>query len=204
VHPIKDPKTGIIKDVIISQLARGLVKWDRRTGYKTWRRYVPGLNITIPWPERDVPEPKETPADTKRDDFEATTFIPTLLTPPIPEAVIDELRNRFSKFRTRHEPWYIAKKEAEEAEKHARNKGADYMLTPLEELHRQQRAARKALGQPQLSDEMLEKIGRVIAKNKAAALSAAGMSQVQNPSAALLDPLIPAPGSIPEHHPPPQ
>lgn len=187
VHPIKDPKTGSIRDVIIEKLARSKVKWDRHTGYRTWRRFIPGLNITIPWPPREAVERKDTDADTPRAEVVAQTFIPTLLQPPMPEALIDELRNRYSRFRTRHEPLYVARKEREEELKREEKLSVATMRTPVQEYNSQQRALRRARGQPQLTDEMLKRIGEVIAKNKAAALSAAGAEEV----ASAIDPSAP-------------
>ena len=198
VHPIKDPKTGVVKDVIIDKLARSKVKWDRHTGHRVWRRFIPGLNITIPWPARDRPERKDQPADTPQVDVSLQSFIPTLLRPPVPDSLIDELRNKFSRFRTRHEAWYVAKKERAEELKHERRASVDTMRTPVEEFNRQQRLLRKARGQPVLSDEMLVKIGEVIAKNKASALSAAGATQVSS----IVDPSIPR-GPPRESHPAP-
>ena len=40
------------------------------------------------------------------------------------------------------------------------------MMTPLKELHRKERAERKARGKPQLSEELLAKIGEVMAQNQ--------------------------------------
>ena len=105
----------------------------------------------------------------------------------MPEDLIDELRNRYSKFRTRHTPEYIAKIEALEAEKKARQKGArvEEMLLPVQEYNRKMRQQRRERGAPELSDEMLEKIGEVIAKNKlarsqgAVAPAEAGVDKVQ-------------------------
>lgn len=197
VHPIKDPKTGAIRDVVIDKLARSKVKWDRHTGYRTWRRFIPGLNITIPWPPRETIERKDTDADTPHANVVEETFIPTLLRPPMPEALVDELRNRYSRFRTRHESIYVAKKEREEELKREKKLSVATMHTPVQEFNRQQRALRKARGQPQLTDEMLERIGEVIANNKAAALSAAGAEEV----APAIDPSIPSSSSGPEAQP---
>ncbi|KAL2759382.1 hypothetical protein ACRALDRAFT_1067783 [Sodiomyces alcalophilus JCM 7366] len=191
IHPLTDPKTGLTRDVIVRNLTAGPVKWHRQTGWRAWTRYITGLNVAIPWPER-TPQPREDhPCDTKRADVEEPTFVPTLLRPPVPDGLIDELRNRYSKFRTRHEEAYILRKEAEAAEKQARHKQAQSMLTPLQEFNRQQRALRRERGQPMLSEEMLAKIGQVIARNKTAALDAAGMSEVKKKDAAT--------GDVPTH-----
>ncbi len=166
VHPLPDPKTGQVCDVIIRELKPIGITHDKPTRRVSFGRFVPGLNVRIPWPEV-APKPREEhPIDTKRIDLEVRTFVPTLLRPPIPEAVLDELRGRYSKFRTRHTPEYVAKKEAEEAEKQARKKSAKEMLLPVQEYNRKMREQRRALGQPELTNEMLAKIGEVIARNK--------------------------------------
>lgn len=181
VHPLTDPATGRTRDVIIRHLRHGRVFVDKVTGRREWTRVVPGLGITIPWPnEEDSPTPdptrnaKEYPgADTLRIDVEERTFVPTLLRPPMPPAVIDELRNRYSVFRTRHDPEYIARKEAEwgaaDAARAARNgRGVvvpPEMRTPLMELHLKEKAERKQRPEPVLTEEMLEKIGAVIARS---------------------------------------
>ncbi|KAK4455039.1 hypothetical protein QBC34DRAFT_391398 [Podospora aff. communis PSN243] len=176
VHPLPDPTTGIVRDVIVRQLKPISIVHDRPTRKVSYSRIIPGENVKIPWPKIE-PRPKfEYDCDTKRAEVEERTYVPTLLTPPMPQSVLDELRGRYSKFRTRHEPEYIAKIEAQEAEKEARKKSAKTMLLPVQELNRKLRAERRALGQPVLTEEMLEKIGQVIAKNRA--MRAAGKNPV--------------------------
>ncbi|KAI1799293.1 hypothetical protein F4811DRAFT_112051 [Daldinia bambusicola] len=166
VHPIKDPSTGVTRDVIINQLVHSGFLHDRVSGKRRWSRIVPGLNIAIPWPKKEEQEFKDYKADTLRIDVEDKTFIPTLLRPPMPEALIDELRNKYSRFRTRHDPEYVARLEAEEkaAEQH-KGRAEDSMRTPLQEFHRAQREGKKKKGKPRLTREMLEKIGEVMARN---------------------------------------
>lgn len=166
VHPIADPETGVTRDVIIRELKPIGIRHDRPTRKVAFGRVVPGLNVRIPWPKQDAQEHEDNADDTLRLEVEERTFVPTLLRPPVPESVVDELRNRYSKFRTRHTPEYVAKIEAEEAEKKARKRGAvDDMLLPVQEYNRQMRAARRERGRPELSEEMLEKIGEVVAKS---------------------------------------
>lgn len=168
VHPLPDPATGTVRDVIIRELKPIRITHDRPTRKVFFSRLVPGLNVQIPWPKTPPTIREEYPGDTLRLDVEERTFVPTLLRPPMPETVIDELRNKYSKFRTRHTPEYIAKVEAREAEKKARRKGAraEEMLLPLQEYNRKMRELRRQRGKPELTEEMLEKIGEVIAKNK--------------------------------------
>ncbi|KAK8094535.1 kow domain-containing protein domain-containing protein [Apiospora hydei] len=176
VHPVFDPKTGVTRDVIINQLVHRSIVHDRLTGKVEWTRLVPGLNISIPWPKEEEKEVADHKVDTLRIDVEARTFVPTLLRPPMPETIIDELRNKYSKFRTRHEPEYLARLEEQEQAKKDRVYLMDSMRSPLQELHRAERERKKKKGKPRLTVEMLEEIGKVIAKNRQRTLEAAGVS----------------------------
>ncbi|KAL1894529.1 hypothetical protein Sste5346_005764 [Sporothrix stenoceras] len=191
VHPLTDPVTGNTRDVIIRELKPVGFFRDRPTRRSGFSRVVPGLNVRIPWPRTAPTEHEDQDVDTLRIYAEQVTFVPTLLRPPAPEAVLDELRNKYSRFRTRHTPEYIAAKEAEEAAKAEAKKygpalvkgrqpglSPPGMRTPLEEFHIQQKALRRARGQPELSDDMLEQIGRLMAQSKISALDNAGMSEV--------------------------
>lgn len=174
VHPLQDPKTRKFRDVIINELAPREIFHDKPTGRTTWRRVVPGLNVHIPWPrafkEEDRNETTKTHTDHECDtlqiDVEESTFVPRLLTPGMPAEVIDELRNKYSKFRTRHEPEYIAKKEAEERAKVARRRGISVeMMTPLQELNRKIKEEKRQRPVPELTDAMLERIGQLMLRN---------------------------------------
>ncbi|CAK7202912.1 hypothetical protein SEUCBS139899_005639 [Sporothrix eucalyptigena] len=195
VHPLTDPETGRTRDVIIRELRATAFYRDRVTRRLTFSRIVPGLNVRIPWPRIAPTEHEDKDGDTLRIHAEQVTFVPTLLRPPAPDAVLDELRNRYSRFRTRHTAEYIAAKEAEEAaKKEAKKYGSALvkgtqpgvsppgMRTPLEEFHIQQKALRRERGQPELTDDMLEKIGRLMAQSKISALESAGMSELPPPS----------------------
>ncbi|KAK5989330.1 hypothetical protein PT974_10845 [Cladobotryum mycophilum] len=191
VYPITNPETGVTKDAIINQLKAvppnmqsPNMSLDRWQYGKKWDRVVPGINVVIPWPEAELPEFETTAADTVRENVEDRTFYYSLLSPPMPDSVVDELRNKYSKFRTRHEAWYIAKKEAAEAAKKGRLDAIRSMQTPLDEFHEKQRELRAERGEPELTDEMLAKLGEFMAKKKATALENAGVSEVSTTSAA--------------------
>ncbi|KAI9054195.1 hypothetical protein LZ554_001366 [Drepanopeziza brunnea f. sp. 'monogermtubi'] len=177
VHPLPDPETGVVRDVIIKKLVSKYCSIpNQRKGY--WIRIIPGLNIKVPFPKTAPKEHVDCEGDTLPQDVDAKTFVPSLLTPPMPGSVIDELRNKYSVFRTRHEPEYIARKEREEEEKEARKKLVKKMRTPLNEANRKARKERKKLGKGTLTPEMLEKIGQVIASKRNLALEGAGMEKV--------------------------
>ncbi|KAI5457368.1 hypothetical protein BGZ63DRAFT_365205 [Mariannaea sp. PMI_226] len=185
VYPITNPETGETKDTIINQV-KGVppnmkspnMTFERWENGKKWDRVVPGINVIIPWPEVQAPEYTTHPADTIREKVEERTFYYGLLSPPMPEQVLDELRNKYSKFRTRHEEWYVQKREAEEAATQAEKESVLSMQTPLEEFHAMQRELRAARGEPELTEEMLEKLGAIIAQKKELALKDAGVSEV--------------------------
>jgi large subunit ribosomal protein L24 len=200
VHPIRDPKTGETKDVIINQIRHAGFFHDRQTGHTRWTRVVPGLNVTIPWPTKPESKPTDHKVDTLRIDVEERTFVPTLLRPPMPTEVVDELRNKYSRFRTRHDPEYIAAKEAEEQAQRDRVQLMDSMRTPLQEFHRAERERKKRKGKPRLSLEMLEEIGKAIAKNRERTLNAAGVSD----AAAGVPPVSETTPSSTETNAPPQ
>lgn len=185
VYAITDPKTGVTRDTIIRQLKANppnmqsenmtLERWEH--GNK-WDRVVPGINVVIPWPEVTVPDYVTHDADTARDQVEDRSFYYNLLSPPMPSPVLDELRNKYSRFRTRHEGWYVAKKEAEADAKQRRHEMLVSMQTPGDELGAQREGAKAAKGEPELTDEMLEKLGQIIAQTKAASLEDAGVTEV--------------------------
>jgi len=177
VHPLTDPATGATRDVVIRELRPGARRaFDPARRAVVFDRVVPGLNVRIPWPARAAPDRPEHPADTPRLRAEARSFVPTLLRPPLPAAVVDELRGRYSRFRTRHDPAYVARKAAEWAAP-ARRAAMPGMRTPLQDFHRAERERRRARGQPLLTDAMLERIGEVIARNKLQVLEAGGMTE---------------------------
>jgi large subunit ribosomal protein L24 len=179
VFPLTDPETGVTRDVIVKKLVNGKMWFDRHTGKQKWARIIPGLNIKVPWPKVEAKEHKDFANDTLRLEVETKTFVPTLFRPPMPRSVIDELRNKYSVFRTRHEPEYIAEKMKEDEAKIAKKKLSEEMRTPLKEINRKLRKMRKQKGKGELTMDMLEKLGQIIANKRELALSAAGMSKVE-------------------------
>ncbi|KFY14579.1 hypothetical protein V492_02546 [Pseudogymnoascus sp. VKM F-4246] len=175
VVPLPDPETGNVRDVIVRDIVNSKIIFDK-SGGAHYTRMIAGLNTVIPWPKRAPKEHPDHDVDTLRIDVETRTFLPTLLKPPMPDSVINELRNRFSIFRTRHEDEYLEKKEAEEAAKEERKQSIKLMRTPLNEVNKRERTKRKAMGKGELTPEMLANIGAVIASKKGAALEAAGLA----------------------------
>ncbi|KAF8474936.1 hypothetical protein BDZ91DRAFT_712031 [Kalaharituber pfeilii] len=167
VYPLPNPETGVPEDTIIDQLETKGKCFYRDVNVRGWKRIVAGTDIVIPWPKGEPKEEVDQECDTRRLDVEHVSYIPILLQPPFPEKVIDELRNKYSKFRTRHDPAWLAKKLEEEKAALAKKAA---LRTPIQELNRKVRLEKKALGPPTLSEEMLERIGRVMAMNDPKAL----------------------------------
>jgi large subunit ribosomal protein L24 len=163
-----DNGNGETKDVIVKKLVHANFK-TYANGKVSWDRVIPGLDVKVPWPQREQKIPKEkedTPSDTLRMEVDVKSYIPTLLRPPIPRSVIDELRNKYSVFRTRHEPEYIAQKEAEEQAKLEKKKTIKAMRTPLMEANRKERKLKRMKGKGKLTPDMLERIGKAIAEKR--------------------------------------
>ena len=191
VHKLRDPKTGIESDKIISRLIRlpdekkaeiraefkaGTIDLDemkRRMSART----VPGskqvygdwLEIPIPKNTKDeTPKVKEHDGDTLRFEVEQRTWIPTLLRAPMPGGVIDELRNKYSRFRTRHDASYQLMLE-NRARRKAEYKawvasGGGMLMSPRREARLVEVEKLKEKGQPRLESEVLERIGEVMAR----------------------------------------
>lgn len=172
VVPLPHPDTGVIRDVIINELE--LRKTTRRElkGDDPPSRFIAGLEppALIEYPEKKAEEFKDNDCDTLRIEVEEKTWVPSVIKPPMPHTVIDELRNKFSKFRDRHDDAYIAKKKLEDQAIAEKKASAKKMMTPLQELHRKERAEKRARGKPVLSEDMLAKIGEVMAQQKPRAL----------------------------------
>ncbi|KAL9605005.1 MAG: hypothetical protein Q9219_000193 [cf. Caloplaca sp. 3 TL-2023] len=169
VIPLPDPSTGTRRDVIVNEI----------TLTPTGKRYIShymtpdkGRPYYIPWPPKQKPEAKDNEDDTLRIDVEQVTWTPTLLRAPMPSGVIDELRNKYSKFRTRHEDSYIEMKEA--IDERATRKKEELawgggtpkaMLTPVQELNRMRKMERRGPEENKLTPEVLAGIGELMVRN---------------------------------------
>ncbi|KAJ5309193.1 hypothetical protein PENANT_c014G00937 [Penicillium antarcticum] len=130
VIPLEDTDTGETKLVIVDHAYAAGPYNERAPHSKLPRhsRYVSGLNIEIPWPVEEEPPIADADMDTLRVEVETSTFVPTLREPPFPSTIIDELRNKYSKFRTRHDPEYVQEKLMEDYRKEYRETVS--MMTP--------------------------------------------------------------------------
>lgn len=147
--------------------------------YRLRGRTIPGskevygdwLEIPLPKAEMYKRKQEDTTAhpefDTLRFEVEQRTWTPTLLRAPMPGGVIDELRNKYSRFRTRHDAGYqlaLENRARRKAEYKAWAESAGGMLmTPAKEARLAEKEKLKAKGEPTLEKEVLERIGEVMA-----------------------------------------
>ena len=162
--PFSPTGTARIRATIAERKAQG--QKDRE---ENARRTRPGEKNNKNNQKED--EVKEHEIDTLRYEVEARTWTPNLLRAPMPAGVLDELRGKYSRFRTRHDPEYIAeivKEEKEKAEKAKMEKnGAGGMLaSPLSELSLKERAERpRVTKKDQIPNTaLLEQIGKTMAE----------------------------------------
>lgn len=111
---------------------------------------------------------KDQEVDTLRFEVEDKTWIPTLLRAPMPASVVDELRNKYSRYRTRHEPAYQAALDEKQRERAAykewMKQGAGGMLlSPAKEARMMEVERLRKKGREGLRREVLERIGEVMA-----------------------------------------
>lgn len=167
VYPLPDPVTGALRDVVVERLECMRRKRDSVTMEldRGWR-VVAGTRTIIPWPAELEPEFEDYECDTLAPSVDNETFVPTLQEAPFPLSVIDELRNKYSKFRTRHDYEFVQKREAEDARGEKRQELVKKMRTPLQEAA-DLRAKEKAARETNLTDEQMTKIGEVIAGERA-------------------------------------
>ena len=165
VIPVLNRETNKLQDTVVAKVAMSKVYFDKTEGVAEWSRYIAGTTDEIPWPEKE-PEKEhfDQPGDSRIMHVETSTYVPKLLEPPFPVSVMDELRNKYSKFRIRHEPEYIAEIEREERRRLA--KAGKRIPTPVQELNKSIRAEKKARGPPVMTESIMEQIGRVMAQNK--------------------------------------
>ncbi|KKA21506.1 KOW motif domain protein [Rasamsonia emersonii CBS 393.64] len=135
VVALEDSVTGNLRDVLVEHVYGGEPFLERPYGSTTPRhtRYIAGENIEIPWPAEDkAPQFRDEPWDTLRMEVETPTWVPSLLHPPFESSILDELRNKYSKYRTRHDPeWVEAKKLEDYKEEYLKSRT---LLTPKGEL----------------------------------------------------------------------
>ncbi|KAK5133935.1 hypothetical protein LTR08_007055 [Meristemomyces frigidus] len=169
VYPLPDPATGVPRDVMVERLVHVNYRFDKdKREWTEGDRLIPGTNTLVPWPEKAEPTFVDHEDDTLRITVEHATFRPYLLHPPMPASVIDELRNKYSKFRTRHDWEFVEKKALEDERELKRKELVKSVRTPLQELA-DVRRERKAGEDRELSEQQMVGIGEVIARERARA-----------------------------------
>ncbi|KAJ9411236.1 hypothetical protein DTO045G8_868 [Paecilomyces variotii] len=135
VVPLDDPVTGNARDVLVEHVYGGEPILERDYGSTTPKhtRYIAGENIEIPWPKEEAMPLKDEPWDTLRMEVETPTWMPSLMYPPYEPSILDELRNKYSKYRTRHDPEWVEAKKMEDLKRQYLESRS--LLTPLGELH---------------------------------------------------------------------
>ncbi|ESZ92560.1 hypothetical protein SBOR_7045 [Sclerotinia borealis F-4128] len=185
VFPYTDAKTGLTRDVIAKKLAHHNMFRDRHAQTVKWQRIIPGVgdrpNIIVPWPKSEPRVHTDNDCDTLRMEVEEISFVPTLLTPPMPGSVIDELRNKYSVYRKRHDPEYVEKKLEEDRQEAASKRTIESMRTPLNEINRRERKVRRTMGRGSLDRGMLLRIGQVISRRNGTVMRQVGISTPGGP-----------------------
>lgn len=168
IYPLPHPETGVPRDVVIDRLVPVKRVLDKKTRkLSDGQRMIAGTNIIIPWQVEEKPEAETHEADTDLLSTEERTFRPVLLEPPMPLSVIDELRNKYSKFRTRHDWDYVRDKDLEELKAEKRKELAEKMKTPKQQMRDLKIKEGEAAREKELSNEQLAMIGQVIAAQQA-------------------------------------
>src|SRR5215469_7106595 len=157
------------RDVILENMLLR-ASWDRRKNKPLVKRYLPGLEESLPdhRPEENEDYSNEPagPDDTLRITTEEVTFLPTLIQMPTPASVIDELRNKYSKFRIRHEEAYIEKMKKKEVREQNKQNRVKLMWTPRDRLNNLVKAAAEAELQRRIHNSNTDaKIGEVLWKH---------------------------------------
>ena len=177
VYPLENPLTGGLRDVIINEITlRQPTSFERKAGIDKPIRYIAGVEppVELPYPETKEADFTDTDSDTLRIQVEERTWVPTLGIPPMPENVLDELRKRRSRFRTRFDDAFIAKKEAAQqrvedkklALKMAARSPFDEIQTARkEELRKVNAEAREGGAWKPLSPEVIEQMARLGLEN---------------------------------------
>lgn len=183
---IKDPETEEMSEVVEQgivdhMILRTTLRPKRGIGWIY--RFVPGSEWLIHGEETQKKEKKDEeygPDDTLRITTEEVSFVPSLISVPMPVTVIDELRNPYGRLRRRHSDEYIEKVEAKEEAKRQKERSVAVMKTPLNEFNALGKVALKAEVKRRIEERGSdEKIGEAVWKHLAAA--AAKQNQESRP-----------------------
>ena len=177
VAALPHPDTGVERDVIINALKLRRRNIAQLRGEDPPERVIAGVSptIAIPYPEKEKKEEEEHDCDTLRIEVEDKTWTPTLTEPPMPPSIIDELRGKYSKFRTRHdEEWLEGKREEDRLAEDKKRWEKLAMRSPAQEAAGREKGRRKRMrkrnlveggdGKWRLREDIVESIGSVMEK----------------------------------------
>lgn len=149
-------ENGAEKDVAVHSVSLSGEYYDADYNkYLPYRRLTHDPEVIIPWPRPENPLAKSefaTPADV----VEERTFFPnSILEPPLPEAALSQVRNKYSRFKRR----------APITAKDVREMTAPEMpLTATKKAYLAELKAKRSAPRPQLNTEITDFIGDEIAK----------------------------------------
>jgi large subunit ribosomal protein L24 len=138
-----------------------------------YTRLIPTTDVEIETPPRKDNEDDDSEnssevlaADSIGDGVTAPTFQPDISSPPFHLSIIDELRNKYSKYRLRHDDDFVEKMIAIDTKAELRAKSVDLMTTPAKDLYRKQKAEAIELAKKQeLTNKSLEILGTYMQNN---------------------------------------
>lgn len=178
VLTIRDPNSpGRYQDSIVDEMLL-IRRYNPKSGDYAVQRFMPGTLEKIRGPQVARLPPKtlsNEPSwddDTLRITSEQVTFTPVLTyttlnaqgTPA--DTVLDELRNKYSKRRTRHDPEFIEKMEEIDAAREEKNAGYKKMDTPLMQVNSKIAEEIKAFKTARQAKEgSLESVGQAVWKH---------------------------------------
>jgi large subunit ribosomal protein L24 len=170
VVPLRNEKTGKIKDTVVQHLRGGygpgrgpLSEQGHDSSMPKHIRYIAGVGHPIPWPEVEEMEKSTKAADTQAEVVDALSVQVSLTEMPFPETLIDELRNKYSRTRSRHAPEYIQQKMKEDVEEEWRKRRR--LVSPQQEYWERKAKQKEVQSNPQVTKETLHLIRDMQAAN---------------------------------------
>jgi large subunit ribosomal protein L24 len=138
-----DSTTGTTRDVLVEHIDAGPPFLEHEVGSTIPKhtRYISGENIEIPWPQANAVQHKDQEQDTLRMEVDVQSWTPSLLSPPFESSILDELRNKFSKYRSRHDPKWVKEKLIEDYRQEYLKSRT--LLTPAGELRAKRQAEKE-------------------------------------------------------------
>lgn len=105
------------REVIVRHVQGGEPFYEREPGSTIPRhtRYAAGTGEELAWPDPYVSNNERFESDTPRKYVDEITYIPEVLSGPLPKDVAAELEVKYSRKRTRHEDSWVARKIVEDA-----------------------------------------------------------------------------------------